>query len=613
MEKIEKQSKILKEFVKRPSSNKPNAMLFLKYTCNQLFQRNNNINDKNNENDSNLKEDQEEDFNKLDQFQTWNLIEEKINDSIKIYNKANDFKYISNHIKDVEKELDNSVNKLEYQIGKHNKKNKKHKQNDDYDEIEEDDEDEDADNEGDEEGEGDDGEEDSFDMGEFEKLNEELDMKDEKKKGNKKSSKHKDDEDEDLDNEDIDNDEDFEEDEDEKIDNDKEAHELLYSDVFGDEKNKKKKKNPDEEEIDDAEIEDGIFSREHGYAANNDKNNYSNKNLIDEIDQLEEDMVSKKPWQMRGEIKAKERPMGSLIEQTLDFKVSSRPKPLPSSEINALLEKIIKIRIANDLFDDPKRTIFNKNGEDEENKNNELKFEKSNKGLAELYEEAYVNDIDDGNTQNKTNDHYEVEEMMEDLFTMFNGLTNSTFVGERVKSEMNVVKNVKALKLEDINKFNISYSNKNNINNNDSTDKKFNKIVQEYNPRKNETHTKDDLSSQELKQKHKQMKRKVKKKIYERNLKNKMNLLSQEYDSKYEVRLAMKQTKDKIEKKDHKSKDLKSTKFFGALEDKKTINSVDGKNLNIKKDVKEIKEKFKAGGDNMDSKNRDSNVKKYKM
>ena len=42
--------------------------------------------------------------------------------------------------------------------------------------------------------------------------------------------------------------------------------------------------------------------------------------------------------------------------------------------------------------------------------------------------------------------------MMEDLFMMFNGLTNNTFVGERVKTDMLVNKNVKSIKLEDISK-----------------------------------------------------------------------------------------------------------------------------------------------------------------
>ena len=58
------------------------------------------------------------------------------------------------------------------------------------------------------------------------------------------------------------------------------------------------------------------------------------------------------------------------------------------------IEKMIKVRVAHDLFDDPKRTVI-KNDKLNADKF-ELKYEKSNKGLAELYEEDF--DLDNNGT-----------------------------------------------------------------------------------------------------------------------------------------------------------------------------------------------------------------------
>lgn len=392
--------------------------------------------------------------------------------------------------------------------------------------------------------------EESFDMNEFEKFNDELEpIEDEEYE----------DEDEEI----------------EEIRDEEQIKNLLK---------KKKKKADDVSEIDDEEVEDAVFAREHGYSLNKEasskiknKSEFFNKNLIDEIEDLENNMIGKKSWQLRGEISAKNRPKESLLQEHLDFKVSARPKPIPSSEKNALIEKMIKIRIANDLYDDPKRTVIKtKGGKDQF----ELKFDKSAKGLAELYEEDLFGA--DNVTEVKSHDKIEIENMMEELFTMFHGLTNNTFVGERIKNDMNVVKNIKAIRLEEVSKF--VPNNTKAVKHINSESDKLDKAVSEYNPKKVESAIKDELSQEELKKKHRQMKRKVHKKIYEGNLKKKMNSLSKDYDSKFEVRLAMQKSKDKQEKSNVKSKELKSSKFFNNLQT----------NNQEEKNSKEKKEKIKS-------------------
>lgn len=75
---------------------------------------------------------------------------------------------------------------------------------------------------------------------------------------------------------------------------------------------------------------------------------------------------------------------------------------------------------------------------------------------------------------------------MDDLFRDFNDLTNNTFVTERLKNEMNVIKNVKAIKLEDISKFvPLNKPNKlGSIINPDNQELKINQILDDYNPKK---------------------------------------------------------------------------------------------------------------------------------
>lgn len=82
------------------------------------------------------------------------------------------------------------------------------------------------------------------------------------------------------------------------------------------------------------------------------------------------------------------------------------------------------------------------------------------------------------------------------------------------------------------------------------------------------------------------MKRKVHKKIYERNLNRKINQLSKDYDSKFEINLAMKKMKDKEINKEITNKELKSSSFFKGLnKTAKDVMETKKEKLNIKKRI----------------------------
>ena len=113
--------------------------------------------------------------------------------------------------------------------------------------------------------------------------------------------------------------------------------------------------------------------------------------IFEQINEIEEKMLNKKKeWSTRGEILGKERPKDSLLTKAMDFEVGLKAPPIPDREYTDKLEAMIKQRIIDDLFDDPiKKQNVNLNEKQNLN-DNELNFDKSKKGLSEIYEEKYL-------------------------------------------------------------------------------------------------------------------------------------------------------------------------------------------------------------------------------
>lgn len=116
--------------------------------------------------------------------------------------------------------------------------------------------------------------------------------------------------------------------------------------------------------------------------------------LDHQIDQLEEQLISDtKPWQLRGEVKSGSRPVDSLLQEDLDFQRASGAAPSAYvPEVTNELEAVIKQRILDMNYDDPKMKIQNQLPETAV-KTDFLDYEKSKKSLAELYEEDYKKDV----------------------------------------------------------------------------------------------------------------------------------------------------------------------------------------------------------------------------
>ena len=55
---------------------------------------------------------------------------------------------------------------------------------------------------------------------------------------------------------------------------------------------------------------------------------FVNQDMVKKIESIEDEMLGKdKKWQMKGEVKSKDRPVNSLLQEHLDFKMQKKLAP----------------------------------------------------------------------------------------------------------------------------------------------------------------------------------------------------------------------------------------------------------------------------------------------
>ena len=164
--------------------------------------------------------------------------------------------------------------------------------------------------------------------------------------------------------------------------------------------------------------------------------------------ELEEEYLKEKPWQLKGEVRAGDRPQDSLLEEYVDFESGARPLPVYTEEFTKKLEDLILQRVKTNKYDDVEKKERKEELPFDYKRRILLETEKNKEGLAKLYENEYLKQK--GASQKDENPvHKEIKEKMRRLFMQLDSLCNFNYVPKAANSEIKVINNLPAINVEE--------------------------------------------------------------------------------------------------------------------------------------------------------------------
>lgn len=291
---------------------------------------------------------------------------------------------------------------------------------------------------------------------------------------------------------DSDDDEEFEDGDLDGLDNGTNANNIMYADFFAPPakkagKNTKKRGRPNphnfpakqdaaETGAEDEDVE-GTMARVHRDLFEDDDDAESDGDLTDvdpsdpksrrstherrqakiaeEIRKLEAANVAKREWQLAGEARAADRPLNSLLEENLEFERAGKPVPIITAEVSEDIEALIKRRILAGEFDEVQRRRPDDlaTGPKVRRGRFELEDTKSSKGLAEIYEEEHMREIDpnfvDARDEKLKKEHDEISGLWKSVSAKLDSLSSSHFKPKPAAPNLEIRVDAPAIEMED--------------------------------------------------------------------------------------------------------------------------------------------------------------------
>ncbi|OWR41895.1 U3 small nucleolar ribonucleoprotein MPP10 [Danaus plexippus plexippus] len=212
---------------------------------------------------------------------------------------------------------------------------------------------------------------------------------------------------------------------------------------------------PDSESGDSEDSEEQKSKHING----SDKENKSEFELRQErlqkhISRLEEKSINEAPWQLKGEVDAMKRPQNSLLEEVLDFDLTTRPPPVITEQTTVTLEGLIRQRIKDKAWDDVTRKEKPVDDQFLFKKPEVLDQSKSKMSLAQVYEAEYLKqkqassgEVDD---EKEPESHTEIREAMKNLFSKLDALCHYHYTPKPPQAEVKIVSNTPAISMEEV-------------------------------------------------------------------------------------------------------------------------------------------------------------------
>jgi len=186
------------------------------------------------------------------------------------------------------------------------------------------------------------------------------------------------------------------------------------------------------------------------------KQNVKDKEISDNEADDEEDEEGKwkepeKSWQLKGEVTAEQRGYNTLLEANLEIPSNVRPGPEYTDEVTKSLEDIFKKRILELAFDSIVRKIKDTRDPLNYRKKVELNHKKSEKSLAQIYEDEKLGKLNKGLEEDQEDPrHVQINNNFNKYFKMLDAMTDNNYKPAIPEPTIKVKSQLSSIQMEDV-------------------------------------------------------------------------------------------------------------------------------------------------------------------